>query len=147
MRKEPQCIFVAPAIYPDSEKQIQFVAYQSQGEKKIRPYAISELITYLEESHMLFDNSLTSLNQAPRIRQFVDNIVAMRIGKDILAIIDDCISEFGAEYSNMSMSDWHRVVRDYISHRTMCYDINDDEPVYYSIAAEASAAYGNKSTL
>lgn len=31
---EAQCIFVAPAIYPDSEKQIQFVAYQSQGEKK-----------------------------------------------------------------------------------------------------------------
>ncbi len=146
MRKdyEAQCIFVAPAIYPDSEKQIQFVAYQSQGEKKIRPYAISELITYLEKSYMLFDNSLTSLNQAPRIRQFVDNVVALRAGKDILALVEDCINEFGEEYVNMRLSDWHRVVRDYVSHRTMRYDINDNEPIYYSTAAEVSTTYGNQ---
>lgn len=139
MRKdyEAQCIFVAPEIYPDSEKQIQFVAYQSQGEKKIRPYAIPELITYLEKSHMLFDNSLTSLNQAPRIRQFVDNIVALRTGKNILAIIGDCINEFGEEYGNMRLSDWHRIVRNYISHQTMRYNISDIEPVYYPTAAEA----------
>lgn len=138
MRKdyEAQCIFVAPAIYPDSEKQIQFVAYQSQGEKKIRPYAISELITYLENSYMLFDNSLASLNQAPRIRKFVDNVVALRARKDIIAIVKDCINEFGEEYGNMKPSDWYRVVRNYISHRTMRYDIHDNEPVYYSMAAE-----------
>lgn len=149
MRKnyEAQCIFVAPAIYPDSEKQIQFVAYQSQGEKKIRPYAISELIIYLEKSYMLFDNSLTSLNQAPRIRQYVDNVVALRTGKNILAIVGDCINEFGEEYGNMSLSDWHRVVRDYVSHRTMLYDIDDNEPVFYSKAAESSSVYGNKSPL
>ena len=149
MRKdyEAQCIFVAPAIYPDSEKQIQFVAYQSQGEKKIRPYAISELITYLEKSYMLFDNSLTSLNQAPRIRQFVDNVVAQRTGKNILAIVGDCINEFGEEFGNMSLSDWHHVVRDYVSHRTKRYDINDNEPVYYSTVADPTATYGNNSTI
>lgn len=149
MRKdyEAQCIFVAPAIYPDSERQIQFVAYQSRGEKKIRPYAISELITYLEKSYMLFDNSLTSLNQAPIIRQFIDNIVALRTGKDLLAIIGDCINEFGEEYGNMRLSDWHRVVRDYVSHRTMRYDINDNEPIFYSMAAEPIEKCGEKTSI
>lgn len=93
---------------------------------------------------MLFDNSLTSLNQAPKVRQFVDNVVALHAGKSILAIVRDCINEFGEEYGNMRISDWRSVIRDYVSHRTMRYDINDNEPVYYSIAAETPAiAKGN----
>lgn len=96
---------------------------------------------------MLFDNSLTSLNQAPRIRQFVDNVVALRTGKNILAIVSDCINEFGEEYGNMKLSDWHRVIRDYVSNRTMRYDINDNEPIYYSMAAEATITYTKKSTI
>ena len=52
---EAQCIFVAPSIYHDSERQIQFVAYQSNGGKKIRPYAIPELIAYLEQSTQLYE--------------------------------------------------------------------------------------------
>lgn len=140
---EAQCIFVAPAIYPDSEKQIQFVAFQSQGKKKIRPYAIPELISYLENAYMLFDNSFTSLNQVPRIKRFVDNVVALHTGKDVLAIVGDCINEFGEEYGHMKFSNWHSVVRDYVAHRTKRYDISDNEPVYYSMVAEAPAPYGN----
>lgn len=140
---EAQCIFVAPAIYPDSEKQIQFVAFQSQGEKKIRPYAIPELISYLENAYMLFDNSFTSLNQVPRIKRFVDNVVALHTGKDVLAIVAECISEFGEEYGHMKFSNWYSVVRDYVAHRTKRYDISDNEPVYYSMAAEAPVPYGH----
>lgn len=142
---DSQCVFVAPSLFADTIDQIDWV--KDKKKQTIRPYAISELITYLENSYMLFDNSLTSLSQAPRICQFVDNVVALHAGKDILAIMGDCINEFGEEYANMKLSDWHRVVRDYISHRTMRYDISDDEPVYYSMAADVSAVYGNRQTM
>ncbi len=60
MRKEheAQCIFVAPAIYPDSKKQIDYIAYESRGQKKIRPYAIADLISYLENTHVLYEDPL-----------------------------------------------------------------------------------------
>jgi hypothetical protein len=140
---DAQCVFVAPAIYPDSEKQIQFVAFQSQGEKIIRPYAISDFVNYLENANMLFDNSLSSINKAPKIRRFVDDIVAMKTGKDLLYIVKECIDNFGEEYTNMGMPEWYRVVRDYVAQRTKRYDITDHEPIYYSMAAESSAIHGN----
>lgn len=139
---DAQCIFVAPAIYPDSEKQIQFVAFQSQGEKIIRPYAISDLINYLENANMLFDNSLSSINKAPKIRQYVDDIVATQTGKNLLNIVKECINEFGEEYANMGMSEWYRVIRDYVAQKTKQYDITDHEPVYYSMASESPASHG-----
>lgn len=140
---DAQCVFVAPAIYPDSEKQIQFVAFQSQGEKIIRPYAIPDFVNYLENANMLFDNSLSSINKAPKIRRFVDDIVAMQTGKDLLYIVKECIDNFGEEYTNMGMPEWYRVVRDYVAQRTKRYDITDHEPIYYSMAAESSAIHGN----
>jgi len=58
--QESQCIFVAPSIYADSKRQIKFVAQDSHGERIIRPYAIPELINYLERCHNLFDFSYRS---------------------------------------------------------------------------------------
>ena len=58
--QKSQCIFVAPSIYSDSERQIQFVAFSSKGERIIRPYAIEDLIGYLERSHLLYDYSYHS---------------------------------------------------------------------------------------
>lgn len=139
---DSQCVFVAPSLFADTIDQIEWV--RDKKNQTIRPYAISELITYLEKSYMLFDNSLKCLDQAPRIRQFVDNIVALRTGKNILAIIDDCINEFGEEYGNMNLSDWYHIIRDYVTRRTMRCDINDNAPVYYPMAAETPASYGNK---
>lgn len=138
---EAQCIFVAPSIFPDSKKQIQFVLFQSKGEKRIRPYSISELIDYLEIARSLYDNSLTSLFQSPKLCQFVDGIVAYQSGQNILSIMRKCIDQFGKEYPNMKLSDWHRVIHDYVAHRTMRYDICDEETVSFSIAAEQANYY------
>lgn len=52
--RNAQCVFVAPSIFNDSLKQIQFVKYQSNGTKEIRPYAINDFVDYLERSHNLF---------------------------------------------------------------------------------------------
>lgn len=142
---DSQCVFVAPSLFADTIDQIDWV--KDKKNQTIRPYAIPELIAYLEKSYMLFDNSLASLNQAPSICQFIDNVVAQQAGKNLIAIVRDCITEFGEEYANMRPSDWYRVIRDYISRRIMRYDISDDEPVYYSTAAEPSITYGYQPAL
>ena len=49
-----QCVFVAPSIFSDSLRQIEFVSYQSNGEKNIRPYAISDFVKYLEAANKLY---------------------------------------------------------------------------------------------
>lgn len=59
-KQEAQCIFVAPSIFVDSRMQIGFVATKSKGERIIRPYAITELVDYLERCHDLFDYSYRS---------------------------------------------------------------------------------------
>lgn len=140
MRKEfdAQCIFVAPDIYSDSKKQIEYVFFSSQGEKRIRPYAIIDLISYLEGTHMLYDNSLSSLWQVPKVANFVDGLVAMHRGSNILSVIKECVLEFGEEYKDMKLSDWHQVIRNYIVEKTRQYDIDDNAPIYYSMAAEST---------
>lgn len=52
--RRAQCVFIAPSIFSDSKRQIQFVSYQSNGEKQIRPYAINEFVDYLENTNKLY---------------------------------------------------------------------------------------------
>ena len=49
-----QCVFIAPSIYRDSLQQIQFVSYQSNGKREIRPYAINDFVDYLENTDYLY---------------------------------------------------------------------------------------------
>lgn len=49
-----QCVFIAPSIYRDSLQQIQFVSYQSNGKRVIRPYAINDFVNYLENTQCLY---------------------------------------------------------------------------------------------
>ena len=55
--RKAQCIFVAPSIFPDSMRQIQFIASDSNGKKIIRPYPISDFLKYLEHTSILFEYS------------------------------------------------------------------------------------------
>ena len=52
-----QCVFIAPSIFHDSLQQIQFVEFQSKGQKEIRPYSICEFVDYLEKSQTLYIES------------------------------------------------------------------------------------------
>jgi len=56
MQKElrTQCVFIAPTIFSDSVRQIEFVSFSSHGKKTIRPYAISEWLNYLESNSQLW---------------------------------------------------------------------------------------------
>ncbi len=52
--RNAQCVFVAPSIFSDSLRQIQFVSYQSNGTKEIRPYAINDFVAFLEKTQKLY---------------------------------------------------------------------------------------------
>ena len=52
--KKAQCVFVAPTIFSDSLRQIQFISFDSKGEKQIRPYAINEFVEFLETERQLY---------------------------------------------------------------------------------------------
>lgn len=52
--EDSESIFIAPSIYPDSIKQIKWVAYESEGKNRIRPYRIDEFINFLETTEHLY---------------------------------------------------------------------------------------------
>lgn len=48
-----QCVFVAPTIFPDTQKQILWLKDQPE-QNIIRPYKIEEFVNYLEQSNHLY---------------------------------------------------------------------------------------------
>ncbi|MDE6668722.1 MAG: AlwI family type II restriction endonuclease, partial [Muribaculaceae bacterium] len=51
---DSESIFVAPSIYTDSQRQIDYVAFTSNGKNKIRPYKIQDFIEFLESTEHLY---------------------------------------------------------------------------------------------
>lgn len=134
-RQKSQCIFVAPSIYSDSQRQIQFITFNSKGEKKIRPYDIEHLLLFLERSPSLYEYSVTSLFDIPQLAMKADVLMQANKGIDILSLSRQLQEVFGEQYGSMSAKDWYGVTRDYVERQTMRYDICDDEPVMWMVAA------------
>ena len=135
--RNAQCIFVAPSIFADSRRQIDFVSYQSHGQKKIRAFAIDDLILFLERAPSLYDYSVSSLEESPKLASYADEIMAGG-GFSILTLTRVLQEKYGQEYASMGISDWYKVVRDYVQHKTNRYNIRDDEPIMW-MAAEPSS--------
>ena len=136
-RQKSQCIFVAPSIYSDSERQIQFITFNSKGERKIRPYDIEHLLTYLERSPSLFEYTISSLFDSPRMVSRANELMQIRKGIDILTLSRELQDYFGLEYGSMGVTQWYKVTREYVERQTMRYDIPDDEPVMWMAAEDA----------
>lgn len=134
--RKAQCIFVAPSIFSDSQRQIEFVTFQSHGKKKIRTYAIDDLIIFLEHTPSLYDYSITQLEDSPKMADYADNLMAHKGGISIFSLSHSLQEEFGQEYASMGMRQWHNVVRDYVERHAHRYSIPDDEPVVWQMAAE-----------
>lgn len=113
-RQESQCIFVAPQIYADSNKQINYVVKESHGKKLIRPYAIDELVSLLENTDELYDNSLRYGKYPPEITKFIDYMYYDQGVQDVLKITHKCLLMFGEEYATMQVSDWYHIVSEYV---------------------------------
>lgn len=136
--RKAQCIFVAPSIFSDSQRQIEFVTFQSHGKKKIRAYAIDDLIIFLEHTPSLYDYSITQLEDSPKMADYADNLMAHKGGISIFSLSHSLQEEFGQEYASMGMRQWHNVVRDYVERHAHRYSIPDDEPVVWQMAAETN---------
>ena len=52
--EDSESIFIAPSLYPDSIKQIKWVAYESDGKNRIRPYKIEDFVNFLESAEHLY---------------------------------------------------------------------------------------------
>lgn len=52
--EDSESIFVAPSIYPDSQRQIDWIASESHGADIIRPYKIDDFVEYLESTEHLY---------------------------------------------------------------------------------------------
>lgn len=133
-KQESQCIFVAPSIYQDSQEQIRYIMFESKGELKIRSYDIENLTIYLENNPTLFEYSVTSIIESPRLKSCADEIMLNRNGIDILTLSRYLQEYFGTEYGWMSARQWYMVARDIIEKRTMRYDVHDSEKVIWMAA-------------
>lgn len=51
---EAESIFIAPSIYHDSIKQIKWLAFESEGKNRIRPYKIEDFVSFLETTEHLY---------------------------------------------------------------------------------------------
>ena len=140
--QKSQCIFVAPSIYSDSQDQIDYLAYNSKGEIKIRSYDIEQLLIYLENCHSLYEYSIFSLFESPRLVAFADELMHKRNGIDILSLSKE-LQNYGIEYASMTARQWYVVTRNYVERQTMRYDIQDEEPVMW-MAAETLESENQK---
>ena len=134
-KQQSQCIFIAPQIYIDSKNQIQYISFNSKGEKKIRPYDIVEWVTYLETSPSLYERKITSLFDAPKMVAYADKYMKLMSGVNILALTLALQKQFGEDYGSMGAREWYVVTREYVERQTMRNNIPDDEPVSW-LAAE-----------
>ena len=116
-------------LYPKYEK-----AYQ-------KDMSIMPLTWY--ETCVKEKTDVSSFLQAPELAEFADNMMKSYKGISILKLQQACIERFGEIYCTMKISDWCKVIRDYVEHRTMRYDIRDDEPVEW-MAAEDIPTSGKK---
>ena len=133
-----QCIFVAPSIFTDSRRQIEFVTYKSHGEKKIRAFAIDDLIIFLEHSPSLFDYSVSSLEESDKLVSYADDLMQRNEGISILKLTHELQDKFGPEYASMGVKEWYHVVRGYVECRSCRKNIPDDEVVRWFAAVQTS---------
>lgn len=135
-QQKSQCIFVAPSIYADSISQIDYITYKSRGEKKIRSYDIEHLLIYLENSPSLFEYTIASLFDSPRLISRADELMSENNGIDILTLSRKLQEDFGPEFGSMSVRQWYVITREYVERQTMRYDIQDNEPVMWMAAED-----------
>ena len=134
--RKAQCIFVAPSIFSDSQRQIEFVEYKTHGEKKIRAFAIDDLIIFLEHTPSLYDYSVSSLEESPKLAAYADEVMYRDKGISILKLSHLIQEEFKDEYASMGTRQWYHVVRDYMQRMTQRPHLQDEEIVTWQMAAE-----------
>ena len=126
------------SVKVDVNEAESFVTFQSHGKKKIRAFAIDDLIIFLEHTPSLYDYSITQLEDSTKMVDYADNLMSVNEGISILSLSLSLQEKFGQEYASMGVRQWHNVVRDYVERHTRRYDIPEEENVQWMVAAESS---------
>lgn len=129
-----QCVFIAPTIYTDSKKQIDY-AKKCEG-VVIRPYSIHEFVNYLAKSTMLFFNTVTSLSDYPDILNFVVGYLEMVGVSTIHKLSMECILKFGELYPEWNIRDWYNILLPYVQKQTKCYKLSYHQEFNYHMVAD-----------
>lgn len=79
---------------------------------------------------------IDSLSQSEKLADYADKTMSYNKGISILKLQQACIEEFGEEYSLMQKGDWYKAIKTYFEEKTLRYDIRDDEPVSWRMAAD-----------
>jgi hypothetical protein len=91
---------------------------------------------YWYETCVKEQTDISSFQQAPELSEFADDMMKSFKGISILKLQQACIEKFGEIYCTMKISDWYNVIRNYVEHQTMRYDIRDDETVMWKVAED-----------
>jgi len=117
-----QCVFIAPSIYSDSKRQINY-AKDTEG-VTIRPYSIHEFVNYLSSSTALYYNMTNTLADYPQIQQFVIEYLEMVGVSTIHKLSMECILKFGEQYPEWNIRDWYNLLLPYIQGQTKRYNLS-----------------------
>lgn len=128
-----QCVFVAPSIYSDSKRQINY-AKDAEG-VTIRAYSIREFVNYLSSSTALYFNMTNSLADYPKILQFVVEYLEMVGVSTIHKLSMECILKFGEQYPEWNIRDWYNLLLPYVQNQTKRYNLSYKQEFEYGMVA------------
>lgn len=131
-----QCVFVAPSIFSDTRKQIDYT--KKEDNQIIRPYSISQFIRYLGDATSLWHQETDDLSRFPKIHDFVMASLALGGSTSAKSLISACLLEFAESYPNWSLRDWQKLLWPFVRNYTCKYDIGMDEVFDSRMAAEAN---------
>ncbi|MBR4651078.1 MAG: AlwI family type II restriction endonuclease [Prevotella sp.] len=88
------------------------------------------------ESCVQEKTKIMSLSDDSDVAKYTDTLMEQFNGISILSLQRELIDKFGKTYFEMKQGDWYNVIKDYVGQKTMRYDIPDNEPVTWRMAAE-----------
>ena len=80
---------------------------------------------------------IETLLEAPEVAEYADRLMKEFHGITILTLQKEITNKYQETYFLMNGGDWYHVVRKYVEHQTHRYDIKDEEPITWQMAADS----------
>ena len=83
------------------------------------------------------NTKIETLLEAPEVAEYADRLMKEFHGITILTLQKEITNKYQETYFLMNGGDWYHVVRKYVEHQTHRYDIKDEEPITWQMAADS----------
>lgn len=80
---------------------------------------------------------IETLLEAPEVAEYADRLMKEFHGITILTLQKEITNKYQETYFLMNGGDWYHVVRKYVEYQTHRYDIKDEEPITWQMAADS----------